>query len=60
VKQQLDLIAQLREAMRRAKVEADDAVRRNAISSRAGNHGKLTQQNRREKISGLHQKTEGH
>ena len=28
VKSQLDLIAQLREAMRRAKMEADDAVRR--------------------------------
>jgi Ca-activated chloride channel family protein len=28
VKQQLDLIAQLREAMRQAKMEADDAVRR--------------------------------
>jgi Ca-activated chloride channel family protein len=28
VKSQLDLIAQLREAMRRAKIEADDAVRR--------------------------------
>jgi hypothetical protein len=28
VKSQLDLIAQLREAMRRAKFEADDAVRR--------------------------------
>ena len=29
VKRQLDLIAQLREAMRRAKLSADDAVRRN-------------------------------
>ena len=29
VKQQMGLIAQLREAMRRAKVAADDAVRRN-------------------------------
>jgi Ca-activated chloride channel homolog len=28
VRQQMDLIAQLREAMRRAKIEADDAVRR--------------------------------
>ena len=28
VKSQLDLIAQLRDAMRRAKLEADDAVRR--------------------------------
>jgi hypothetical protein len=46
---------QLREAMRRAKMAADDAVRR-GISPRAGNHGKPEQSDCREKISGLHQK----
>jgi Ca-activated chloride channel family protein len=43
VKNQLDLIAQLREAMRRAKIDADDAVRRAQFHRALGIMEQLTQ-----------------
>jgi len=43
VKNQIDLIAQLREAMRRAKMEADDAVRRAQFHRALGIMEQLTQ-----------------
>jgi hypothetical protein len=43
VKTQMDLIAQLREAMRRAKLEADDAIRRAQFHRALEIMGQLTQ-----------------
>ena len=60
VKKQMGLIAQLREAMRRAKQAADEAVRRNEYHRALEIMESLQQSDCRQKIPGLHQKIEGH
>jgi tetratricopeptide (TPR) repeat protein len=60
VKKQIGLIAQLREAMRRAKAAADEAVRRNEYHRALEIMESLNQSDCRQKIPGLHQKIKGH